>query len=67
MKFCIGAHPHRAPPSTRYRIATLGGALALVLLVANAAAGTSVAVEPRQTFVVAAVAHPAPLVARSGG
>ena len=62
MKFCIGARPRRAPPSTRYRIATLGEALALVLLVANAAAGASVVVEPRQTFVAGPVAYPGPLV-----
>lgn len=59
MKFGIGARLLRAPPSSRYRIATLAGAL--VLVVANAAAGTAVVVEPRQTFAVAAVAHPAPL------
>ena len=50
MKFCIGAHPHHAPPSTRYRIATLGGALALVLVVASAAAGTSVVVWSAMTM-----------------
>ena len=60
MKFCMGAWPQPALPSTRHRIKTLAGALALVLLAANGAAGSSVVVEPRQTFVAAASSYPAP-------
>ena len=50
MKFCIGAQ-HRAPPSTRYRIATLGGALALVLA-AGAGAQTPLTLAEAQRLAV---------------
>ena len=59
MKFCLGAQPLRAPPSTRHRIATLGWILALALLAGDAAAAGTVRTELRQQGVGGGHASPA--------